>query len=196
MAAVGVVLMTPFPESAWFTGKLLLALPAIGDPRFDHAIIAMVSHDDEGAMGIAIGMPGDFTVSEILDQAQLPGAISPDPWVLIGGPVDPQRGFVLHSRDWGGQDTIDVAGKFAVSASLDVLRAIAEGRGPSRWLLAMGYAGWGAGQLEAELAADAWHVTDIEDTILFDLAPESRWAATMARDGIDPARIAVQGGRA
>ena len=196
MAAVGVVLMTPFPESAWFTGKLLLALPAIGDPRFDHASIAMVSHDDEGAMGIAIGMPGDFTVSEILDQAQLPGAISPDPWVLIGGPVDPQRGFVLHSRDWGGQDTIDVAGKFAVSASLDVLRAIAEGRGPSRWLLAMGYAGWGAGQLEAELAADAWHVTDIEDTILFDLAPESRWAATMARDGIDPARIAVQGGRA
>lgn len=188
--------MTKTDDSAWFTGKLLLALPAIGDPRFDHAIIAMVSHDEEGAMGLAIGAAGDFTVSEILDQAQLPGAISPDPFVMIGGPVDSQRGFVLHSRDWGGQGTVDVAGKFAVSASLDVLRAIAEGRGPSRWLLAMGYAGWGSGQLEAELAADAWHVTDAEDSILFDLAPESRWAATMARDGIDPARIAVQGGRA
>ena len=188
--------MTGNDDSAWFTGKLLLALPAIGDPRFDHAIIAMVSHDEDGAMGIAIGAAGDFTVSEILDQANLPGVISPDPFVMIGGPVDQQRGFVLHSRDWGGQGTIDVAGKFAVSASLDVLRAIAEGRGPTRWLLAMGYAGWGAGQLEAELAADAWHVTDAEDSILFDLAPESRWAATMARDGIDPARIAVQGGRA
>lgn len=180
----------------YFTGKLLLALPAIGDPRFDHAIIAMVSHDAEGAMGVVIGQVGDLAVSEILDQAELPGAIAPDPWVLIGGPVEPQRGFVLHSRDWGGQGTIDVAGKFAVSGSLDVLRAISVGTGPARWLLAMGYAGWGPGQLESEIAADAWHVTVLDQEILFDLAPESRWRATMARDGIDPARIAVRGGRA
>lgn len=180
----------------YFTGKLLLALPSIGDPRFDHAIIALVSHDADGAMGIAIGQVGDFAVSEILDQADVPGAISPDPWVLIGGPVDTQRGFVVHSRDWGGQGTIDVAGKFAVSGSLDVLRAISTGKGPARWLLAMGYAGWGPGQLEGEIAADAWHVTDLDEDILFELAPESRWRATMARDGIDPARIAVRGGRA
>ncbi len=180
----------------YFTGQLLLALPTMGDPRFEHAVIAMVSHDAQGAMGIAIGQPGDFAVSEILDQAQLPGTLSPDPWVLIGGPCETGRGFVLHSRDWGGEGTIDVAGKFAISASLDVLRAIASGRGPTRWQLAMGYAGWGPGQLEAEFAQDAWHVTPAEDAILFDLAPESRWRATLARDGIDPARIAVQGGRA
>lgn len=180
----------------YFTGQLLLALPAIGDPRFDHAIIAMISHNDEGAMGIAIGQQGDFAVSEILDQANLPAMITPDPLVLMGGPCEPGRGFVLHSRDWGGKDTVDVAGRFALSASLDVLRAIAGGRGPSRWLLAMGYAGWGPGQLEAEFAQDAWHVTPAEDAILFDLAPESRWRATLARDGIDPARIVVQGGRA
>lgn len=188
--------MPPPADLPYFTGKLLLALPAIGDPRFDHAIIAMVSHDADGAMGIAIGQAGDFTVSEVLDQAHLPGSITPDPPVMIGGPVEPQRGFVVHSRDWGGQGTIDVAGRFAVTASLDVLRAIAEGRGPGRWMLAMGYAGWGAQQLEGEIAADAWHVTDIDEAVLFDLAPESRWAATMARDGIDPARIAVRGGRA
>lgn len=188
--------MPPPADLPYFTGKLLLALPAIGDPRFDHAIIAMVSHDADGAMGIAIGQTGDFSVSEVLDQAQLPGTISPDPPVMIGGPVEPQRGFVIHSQDWGGQDTIDVAGQFAVTASLDVLRAIAEGKGPSRWMLAMGYAGWGAGQLEGEIAHDAWHVTDMDPHILFDLAPDSRWAATMARDGIDPARIAVRGGRA
>lgn len=180
----------------YFTGKLLLALPSIGDPRFDHAIIALISHDAEGAMGIAIGQTGDFAVSEVLDQADLPGMISPDPMVMIGGPVEPQRGLVVHSRDWGGQGTIDVAGKFAVSGSLDVLRAISVGTGPARWLLAMGYAGWGPGQLESEIAADGWHVTDLDQEILFDLAPESRWRATMARDGIDPARIAVRGGRA
>lgn len=179
----------------YFTGRLLLALPAIGDPRFDHAIIAIVSHDAEGAMGIAIGQTGDFAVSEVLDQADLPGAIDPDPMVMIGGPVEPQRGLVLHSRDWGGQETIDVAGLFAVSGSLDVLRAISGGKGPARWMLAMGYAGWGPGQLESEIAADAWHVTGLDETILFDLAPDSRWRATMARDGIDPARIAVRGGR-
>ena len=180
----------------YFTGQLLLALPAIGDPRFDHAIIALISHDAEGAMGIAIGQTGDFAVSEVLDQADMPGMISPDPMVMIGGPVEPQRGLVVHSRDWGGQGTIDVAGKFAVSGSLDVLRAISTGKGPARWLLAMGYAGWGPGQLEGEIAADAWHVTDLDQDILFEIAPESRWRATMARDGIDPARIAVRGGRA
>lgn len=188
--------MRPPDDLPFFTGKLLLALPAIGDPRFDHAIIAMVSHDADGAMGIAIGQAGEYSVSEVLDQAQLPGSITPDPPVMIGGPVEPQRGFVVHSRDWGGQGTIDVAGLFAVTASLDVLRAIAEGKGPARWMLAMGYAGWGAGQLEGEIAADVWHVTDMDESALFDLAPESRWAATMARDGIDPARIAVKGGRA
>jgi putative transcriptional regulator len=180
----------------YFTGQLLLALPAIGDPRFDHAIIAMISHDAKGAMGVAIGQPGGFTVSEILDQADLPGTLSPDPRVLVGGPCEPQRGFVLHSRDWGGAGTIDVAGCFALSASLDVLRAIAQGRGPSRWHLAMGYAGWGPGQLEAEFACDAWHITPAEESILFGIAPESRWRATLARDGIDPARIAMRGGRA
>ncbi len=180
----------------YFTGRLLLALPAIGDPRFDHAIIAIISHDADGAMGIAIGKTGNFAVSEVLDQADLPGAISPDPMVMIGGPVEPQRGFVVHSRDWGGQGTIDVAGGFAVSGSLDVLRAISAGKGPARWMLAMGYAGWGPGQLENEIAADAWHVTDLDQDILFELAPESRWRATMARDGIDPARIAMRGGRA
>jgi len=180
----------------YFTGQLLLALPAIGDPRFDHAIIAIVSHDADGAMGIAIGQPAEFTVSELLDQAGVAGTVTPDPWVLVGGPVEQQRGFVIHSHDWGGEGTIDVAGLFCVSGSLDVLRAIAENRGPSIWQVALGYAGWGPGQLEAEIAADAWHVTGLDQAILFDETPEARWRATMARDGIDPARIVAQGGTA
>jgi putative transcriptional regulator len=180
----------------FFAGKLLLALPGMGDPHFDHAVIAMISHDEDGAMGIAIDQPGDMPVSAVIADESIDGRFDPDPPVMIGGPVEQQRGFVVHSSDWGGEGTIDVAGRFSVSLSLDVLRAIAGGRGPSRWLLAMGYAGWGPGQLEAEIAGDSWHVTDIDRTILFDLAPESRWAAVMARDGIDPARIVARGGHA
>jgi putative transcriptional regulator len=188
--------MARLTDLPYFTGRLLLAMPAIGDPRFSHAVIAMVSHDAEGAMGVAISETGDYPVSEILDQCGLAGTITPDPMVLVGGPVEPSRGFVLHSDDWGGEGTVDVAGKFAVSGSIDVLRAIASGKGPTQWLLAMGYAGWGPGQLEAEIAADAWHVTDIDTRILYELEPESRWAATMARDGIDPYRIVARGGTA
>lgn len=180
----------------YFTGQLLLALPSIGDPRFDHAAIALISHDGDGAMGIAVGQPAEFTVTELLDQAGIAGTVSPDPWVLVGGPVDPQRGFVLHSSDWGGEGTIDVAGLFSVSGSLDILRAIAQGRGPSVWQVSLGYAGWGPGQLEEEIAHDAWHVTSLDHRLLFDVEPAERWRWAMARDGIDPARIVAQGGTA
>jgi putative transcriptional regulator len=181
---------------AWFTGQLLVAMPSMGDPRFAHSVIAVIRHDEDGAMGIAIGQPADFVVSELLDQAGLPGTVSPDPWVLIGGPVEAQRGFVIHSRDWGGEGTIDVAGKFAMSGSLDILRALSEGRGPSQWQVALGYAGWGPGQLEEELIDDAWHLTHLDQAIIFDITPERRWHAVMARDGIDPARVVMRGGSA
>ena len=180
----------------FFAGQLLLALPGMDDPRFAHAVIAVVSHDEDGAMGIAIDQPGDMPVSAMIADDSIEGRFDPDPPVMIGGPVEQQRGFVLHSRDWGGEGTVDVAGQFAVSLSLDVLRAIAAGRGPRHWMLAMGYAGWGPGQLEAEIAADGWHVTRADPEVLFDLAPQSRWAAVMARDGIDPGRIVTRSGHA
>lgn len=179
-----------------FTGELLLALPAIGDPRFDHSVIVMVSHDDDGAMGLAINRPSSVTLSHLLESAGVDGVVSPDPWVLIGGPVEPQRGFVIHSPEWSGDGTLDVGGQFAVSGSVDVLRAIAEGRGPRQWQVAMGYAGWGPGQLEAEIAGDAWHITSLDQRTLFGLEPECRWRETMMRDGIDPARLVAHGGRA
>jgi putative transcriptional regulator len=183
-------------RAAFFTGQLLIAMPSMGDPRFAHAVIAIIRHDADGAMGIAIGEASDLTISELLDQAGLPGTVSPDPWVLVGGPVETQRGFVLHSLDWGGEGTIDVAGKFAMSGSLDILRALSNGRGPRDWLVALGYAGWGPGQLEQELIDDAWHVTPADPDILFNMPAEEKWRAVLARDGIDPARIAIQGGSA
>ncbi len=188
--------MVTLSHLPYFTGQLLVALPAIGDPRFAHAVIAIVSHDADGAMGIAISHPSSSLFREVRHQMELEDSAADDRRLLVGGPVEPTRGFVVHSRDWGGEDTIDVAGRFAVSGSLDVLRAIAGRRGPTHWQLAMGYAGWGPGQLEGEIAADAWHVTPSDPHLLFDIAPEARWRAALARDGIDPHRIALRGGRA
>src|SRR3546814_1554096 len=135
--------------ATWFTGQLLLALPGIGDPRFEQAVIAMVSHDEDGAMGIGIGAPMDgMTVGAVLDQLDIAHDDPLDAPVFLGGPVEPSRGFVLHSRDWSGNGAVQVSDRWMISSSHDILRAIGEGRGPAHWLVALGYAGWAPGQLE------------------------------------------------
>ena len=144
-------------EATYLTGQLLLALPGIGDPRFERAAIAMCAHDDEGALGIGIGATVQgIGLHGLLGQFEIEPGEAPDAPLHFGGPVEPRRGFVLHSADWGGQDTIDVAGRWGLTSTVDALKAIAEGKGPERWLVALGYAGWGAGQLESELTRHGW----------------------------------------
>ncbi len=185
------------PDPRWFTGKLLLAMPGIGDPRFEQSVIAIVSHDEEGAMGIGCSAESAMRFAELLEQSGVePRVATPEAPILIGGPVETTRGFIVHSLDWSGQGSIDVAGRFGLTITLDVLRALAAGKGPSRWFAALGYAGWGEGQLEEEVANGGWHVTDCDDAALFDLSPETRWASVFVRDGIDPLRLASVGGRA
>ena len=183
-------------SASYFAGKLLVAMPAIGDPRFDHMVVALASHDAGGALGIVVSRDSDNVVSDLLADTDLPAALSPDPPILWGGPVEPDRGFVLHSPDWEGEGTLDSGGPFRLTASMDVLRAIAAGEGPADWHVAMGYAGWGAGQLEQEIAHHAWHVTHCHASILFGTPPGHRWEAALRRDGIDPARLVQQGGTA
>lgn len=184
-------------DAAHFTGRFLLALPGIGDPRFEHAVIAISKHDSEGAMGIGVGhVINGLTVGDIFSQLDIAHDAAFDQPVHFGGPVDTQRGFVIHSQDWGGQDSIDVAGRWSVSSSLDILRAIAEGRGPTRWLIALGYAGWDEGQLDGEMVHHAWHVTQGSDALLFDTPPFDRWAEAFAGEGIDARLLAGVGGRA
>ncbi|QCB53482.1 hypothetical protein E5675_02840 [Sphingopyxis sp. PAMC25046] len=181
----------------WFTGQLLLALPGIGDPRFEHSVIAMISHDEEGAMGIGIGDPIDgMTVGAVLDQLEIEHDEPLDQPVFLGGPVEPSRGFVLHSRDWGGQEAVQVGDRWMVSSSHDILRAIGEGRGPSRWLVALGYAGWSPGQLEDEMVRHGWHVTPGSDGLLFETPPAERWQAAFAEAGVDARLLTTEGGEA
>ncbi|WP_448664982.1 YqgE/AlgH family protein [Sphingomonas sp. CJ20] len=183
---------TPF-----LSGQFLLAMPGIGDPRFERAVIAICAHDHDGALGIGIGETIDgLRLHGLLEQLGIEPGEAPDAPVHFGGPVEPRRGFVLHTPDWGGQDTIDVGGRWALSGTVDVLRAIAEGQGPRQWLVALGYAGWGEGQLDAEMTRHGWFSTDGDAALLYAVEAEDRWSRCFATAGVDPRLLANCTGRA
>jgi len=178
---------------AYLSGQFLLAMPGMIDPHFDHAVIAMCAHDKDGAIGIGIGATIDgLGLHDLLDQFEIAHGAAPNVPVHFGGPVEPRRGFVIHSSDWGGQDTIDVAGRWSLSSTVDVLRAIAEGSGPARFLVALGYAGWGEGQLDGELSRPGWFHVAGDEALLFETSADQRWAGAFAKAGIDP-RLLVSG---
>lgn len=194
MMAVLISGLEPEPSLA---GELLLAMPGIGDPRFAHAVIAMCVHTPGGALGIGIGaMLPRLTLHGLLGQLDIDPGVAPDCAIHNGGPVEQQRGFVLHSADWIGDDTILVPGGFALTTTLDVLRAIAGGKGPERWLVALGYAGWGAHQLDGELARHGWFTTRADTAILFETAAPDRWAQAYAAAGVDVRLLACTTGNA
>jgi putative transcriptional regulator len=184
-------------DPRFLAGQFLLAMPGIGDPRFERSIIAMCVHDEEGALGIGIGhhLP-DIGLHSLLSQFDIATEAIPDGPIFAGGPVEPQRGFVIHSLDWGGQGTSACAGKWGLSATLDILRVIGRPEGPSRWLVALGYAGWGAGQLDQEMTRHGWHVAGSSEHILFDLPMEDRWTAAFKSTGIDPRLLVSESGHA
>jgi len=188
-------------EPRFQSGKLLLAMPGMADPRFERAVIALCVHDENGAVGIGIGQKrAGMRFRALLQQLEIDPGEAPDYAVHHGGPVEPGRGFILHSTDWGGQDTLQVNGPdgttFAMTGTIDVLKAIAEGRGPARWIAALGYAGWGDGQLDEEMTRHGWFATDFSDKILFDTPTDERWAAAFKAEGVDPRLLSSQTGAA
>ena len=181
----------------FLTGQFLLAMPGIGDPRFERAVIAICAHDLEGALGIGIGSTFDgLTFHDLLGQLEIEPGVAADVAIHIGGPVEPQRGFVLHSLDWSGQDTVEVAGRWALSGTLDVLRAIADGSGPRQWLVALGYTGWGEKQLDAEMTRHGWFNVHGAESLIFDTPVAARWEAGFEGAGIDTRLLAVSAGTA
>lgn len=184
-------------KTLYYGGHFLLALPGMEDDRFDHSAIALCAHDENGALGIAIDeQMENVRLRELLESFDIEGSNVPDTPVLRGGPVEPRRGFVLHSLDWGGQDMLDVGGRWGLSGSLDILKAIAEGRGPSRYAVALGYAGWGAGQLEQELSGESWFLTPGDPCLMFDVPAASRWSRAFAMSGVDASHLVRGAGSA
>lgn len=181
------------------TGKLLVAMPGMRDPRFVNAVIYIADHSAKGAMGLMVNKPAaDVALSDVLDQIDMPATGSEQELrVHIGGPVETGRGFVLHSKDYrSAMETLDVAGGFAVTATLDILEDIAAGKGPRKAMLLLGYAGWGPGQLEAEIGQNGWLTCDATLDMVFDQPNENKWAAAIRSLGIDPTGLSSAAGRA
>jgi putative transcriptional regulator len=180
-------------------GKVLLAMPGMGDPRFERSVIFLCAHSEDGAMGLIVNRPApDLSFGQLLSQLSIDhaeGAAAPQ--VHLGGPVEHGRGFVLHSDDYAREDaTLPVPGGFGMTATTDVLEDIASGAGPRSALLALGYSGWGPGQLEGELAANAWLVGDAFPDLVFGADSPGKWGAVLARMGIDPITLSGSAGRA
>jgi putative transcriptional regulator len=179
------------------TGQLLLALPGIGDPRFEHAVIALCVHEPDGALGVGVDrILSGLRLHALLTQLEIDHGVAPDVPIHHGGPVEPQRGFVLHSPDWRGEETLEVSPTLALTTTLDVLRAIAAGTGPERWLISLGYAGWGAGQLDEEMHRHGWLTVAARDDLLFETEVSSRWPQSFAAAGIDVRLLASTSGHA
>ncbi len=186
-------------ESGFFCGQLLIAMPGIGDRRFHRALILICAHDDQHAMGLALNNPVEgLTVQDLLEKLDLKATITlPPDLVLVGGPVEQERGFVLHTTDYCGEFSLKVGGGVALSATREVLEAIASHNGqPSKSLLALGYAGWGAGQLEEEIKQNVWLTCDADEELIFDHDYERKWTRALAKLGVDPERLSSATGRA
>lgn len=180
-------------------GKLLIALPGMPDPRFEGSVIYMCAHSEEGAMGLIINKPIEgLSFRELLDRLDLkPAGKAPDVPVLFGGPVETSRGFVLHSTDYPGDaSTMAVSKDVALTATVDILRAIAAGDGPRDVIFALGYAGWGAGQIEDEIRSNGWVHCDADKAILFDAGVDSKWSEALKKLGIDLSGLTANAGRA
>jgi len=180
-------------------GKLLIAMPGMADDRFAQTVIYMCAHSAQGAMGLVINKPiPELTFQQLLTQMEIrTGDGFHDRPILFGGPVDTERGFVLHTRDYETPDaTLQVSDEIALTATKDILRAMADGNGPKKALFALGYAGWGPGQVESEFQDNGWLHCDAETALVLGLEPERKWRAALAKLGIDPMGLSANMGRA
>jgi putative transcriptional regulator len=183
----------------YLNNQFLVAMPSLADPNFSHSVALICEHTDRGALGIVINRPLEMKMSEVLEQLSL---TSDDPRlrdmpVLRGGPVQLDRGFVLHRPCPQGWDsTLPVSDALHVTTSRDVLAAMARGEGPAQVVVALGYAGWDAGQLEEEVLQNAWLTVPCDESLIFDLPYEQRWQAAARLLGVELSRISHQAGRA
>ena len=174
-------------ESTNLTNHFLIAMPNLGDPNFHQTVTYLCQHSEEGALGIVINRPSQMKLGDIFGQMKIDSKkpnIAATP-VFFGGPVQSERGFVIHESDRKWESTLKISDSIALTTSRDVLEAIAAGNGPEKSLVALGYAGWGNGQLEQEMINNAWLSAPAESTIIFDIPTNKRWKAAAEKMGID-----------
>jgi putative transcriptional regulator len=181
----------------YLAGQLLVAMPNMRDPRFERTVIYMCVHNAEGAMGLVINKAvGSLTFPQLLRQLGIPKDSASDRRVHFGGPVEMGRGFVLHTDEYEQESTVKVRPGYAVTATIDILKAIAEGGGPEKALLALGYAGWAPGQLDGEITANGWLHAPADLGIVFDDELDTKWTRAISKIGIDLALLSGEAGHA
>ncbi len=193
-------------EEGFLSGQLLVAMPGASDSQFERSVVYVCAHSSDGAMGIVINRPAEhLSFVDLLQQLELipeEKAISVPPnlqymSVFVGGPVETGRGFVLHSADYFSADsTMAIDGSVCLTATIDILRAIAEGAGPNKSLLALGYAGWAPGQLESEIQANGWLTCPGDAELVFDPRIDEKYTLVLAKMGVDPSFLVTQAGNA
>ena len=186
-------------DASFLHGQLLIAMPGMGDLRFDRSVIFLCAHSAEGAMGLIVNKPApDLSFADLLAQLKIPASVElADTRVHFGGPVEHGRGFVLHSAEYSVQESsLSVTPDFAMTATVDILQDMARGAGPARSLLALGYAGWGPGQLEGEIQANGWLTAPADAELVFGLHDTEKWGAALRSISIDPRLLSAEGGRA
>ena len=182
----------------YLNGQLLIAMPAMGDPRFARSVIYMCVHNEEGAMGLIINKAADeLSFADLLSQLNIETmGMAPDVAIHFGGPVETGRGFVLHSGDYRREGTIDVGDDVGLTATVDILEDIASNAGPDRYILALGYAGWGAGQLDSEIQQNAWLHVPADPDLTFGGDIDSKWERAIAKIGVDLSLLSGDAGHA
>ena len=185
-------------DDGYLTGQLIVAMPTMADPRFARSVIYMCVHNADGAMGLVINKPFEsLTFSQLLNQLDMDlSSGSDDIRVHFGGPVESGRGFVLHSSEYEQSGTIMVDDGVGLTATVDILRDIAGGNGPRQSLLALGYAGWGAGQLDGEIQQNAWLHVAPDESLVFDDDLETKWERSFGKIGIDLSLLSGEAGHA
>lgn len=192
-------LMSDQDQNPYLAGKVLLAMPSMSDPRFHKAVIFMCAHDENGAMGLVVNNTlAGLNFENLLEQVGLNADIKPstDLQVMSGGPVESARGFLLHSSEFFQTDTIRIDDSFSVTGTVDALKEVAAGNGPEQLLFILGYAGWGAGQLDQEIQQNSWLVTDPDPSIIFSEDHDQKWTRAVGQLGFDPAMLSGEAGRA
>lgn len=185
-------------DTPYLAGQLLIAMPGMPDPRFAKSVIYICAHNEDGAMGLVINQAmEDVTFIDLLEQLDIvPSGLTDTISVQMGGPVEQGRGFVLHSSDYAHETTMQVDETVALTSTLDVLKAIAEGQGPKRCLLALGYAGWGPGQLDEEMLHNGWLNVVADPELLFDVNLDGKWQRALDKLGIDLSLLSEDAGHA
>lgn len=185
-------------ESGYIEGQLLIAMPTMTDPRFERTVIFLCAHSAAGAMGLVINKPlTNITFPELIEQLGIQDVPSRDDIRLhFGGPVETGRGLVLHSTDYVREATVKIGEEVALTATVDVLKAIADDAGPDKTILALGYAGWRAGQLEGEIQANGWLHCEADSELIFAAELDKKWSNAINKLGIDPSLLSMDAGHA